>query len=96
MIASGGFLDTPNASDYDADEQDDYQEDQEEYSDSLRVMKAVGNLLEYIGILLIALGLILGALKDERLQPQVRQGMIIAMGLIVGFKILTLFFMVGY
>ncbi|MCK5562239.1 MAG: hypothetical protein KAJ51_16690, partial [Thermoplasmata archaeon] len=27
IIASGGFLETPHASDYDADEQDDYQED---------------------------------------------------------------------
>ena len=96
IIASGGFLDTPFEGDYDSDEYEDLYEDEEAYDDTVRLMKAVGNLLEYVGIIILAVGLILGALKDDKLQPEVRQGMLIAMGLIVGFKILSIFLVMGY
>jgi hypothetical protein len=74
------------------DDPDEWNDDErEEYSDTLRTISAVGNLVEYVGLAILSIGLILGAVKDEGLHPNVRLGMLIALGLIVGFKIMSLY-----
>ena len=75
---STGLIDDP-------DEWDDG--DREEYSDTVRTYATIGNMIEYIGIMVLSIGLIIGAIKDDGLHANVRLGMLIAMGLIIGFKI---------
>ncbi len=80
IYISAGFLDDP----------EDYTE-MEDYSDGVRTITTLGNLLGYIGLILLSIGLIIGAIKDEDLPANVRLGMFIAMGLIVGLKIMSLY-----
>ncbi len=79
ISACWGFIEDPD-DDSDSD-------DREEYSDSIRILTSVGNLTQYIGIMILAIGLILGAVKETTLHPNIRLGMLIAMGLVIGFKI---------
>ena len=74
-----GFLDDPD--------EDSDSDDREKYSDNVRLISTTGNLLQYIGIIILSIGLVLGAVKDETIHQNVRLGMLIAMGLIIGFKI---------
>jgi hypothetical protein len=80
IYISAGFIDDP----------EDYNE-REDYTDGVRTVTTLGNLLEYIGLILLSVGLIVGALKDDDLPANVRLGMLIAMGLIVGFKIMSFY-----
>ena len=64
-----------------------YDREYKEYTDNKRIMTTVGNQIQYIGVIFLSLGLIIGAIKDESLPENARLGMLIAMGLIVGFKI---------
>ena len=79
ITTSWGFIDPP-----------DDRDDREGYNDTIRTLNATGHLLEYIGLIAMCTGMIFGAIKDESLHPNVRLGMFIAMGLIVGFKIMSL------
>ena len=79
IYASWGFMDDPD------DDSDD--KEREKYSDSIRILVTLGNFLEYIGIMILSIGLILGAVKGKSIHPNVRLGMLIAMGLVIGFKI---------
>jgi hypothetical protein len=79
IFISVGFIDDP----------EDYDE-REEYNDTVRTFSTVGNLIQYVGLMVLSIGLILGSIKDESLHANVRLGMLIAMGLIVGFKIMSL------
>ena len=76
IYISAGFVDDPD----DFDDRDDYQ-------DTVRLITTVGNLILFIGIILLSMGLINGALKDDSLHPNVRLGLLIAMGLIIGFRL---------
>jgi hypothetical protein len=76
IYISSGFVDDP----------DDYS-DIEDYTDTVRLITTVGNLILFIGIILLSMGLINGALKDDSLHPNIRLGMLIAMGLIIGFRL---------
>ncbi len=64
-----------------------YEIEYKEYNDNKRIIATVGNQIQYTGVILLAIGLIIGAVKDESLPENTRLGMLIAMGLIVGFKI---------
>jgi purine-cytosine permease-like protein len=77
VLASWGFLDDP----------DENGEKREDYNDNVRTITTSGNLIQYVGLLILSIGLILGAVKDETLPPNIRLGMVIAMGIIIGFKI---------
>jgi len=81
IYVSQGFLKAPSY-----DDQDEY----EEYQDAKRVIPATGHLLEYIGLLILTIGLIIGAIKDESLPANGRLGLLIAFGLIIGFKFMSL------
>ncbi len=82
VVNSTGLIDDP-------DEWDDG--DREEYSDTVRTYATIGNMIEYIGIMVLSIGLIIGAIKDDGLHANVRLGMLIAMGLIIGFKIMSIY-----
>jgi hypothetical protein len=60
----------------------------EDYTDFIRTINTLGQVIQYIGILILSGGLIVGAIRDESLHANVRMGMFIAMGLIIGFKIM--------
>ena len=79
IFISVGFIDDP----------EDFDE-REEYNDTVRTISTLGSLIQYVGLMVLSIGLILGAIKDESLHANVRLGMLIAMGLIVGFKIMSL------
>lgn len=80
IFISAGFVDDP----------EDYDE-REEYEDTVRTISTLGNITQYVGLIVLSIGLILGAIKDESLHANVRLGMLIAMGLIVGFKIMSFY-----
>jgi hypothetical protein len=86
IFISAGFIDDPdNSSDWgDNDER-------EEYRDMVRTINTLGNVIQYIGIMVLSIGLIIGSIRDESLHANVRLGMLMAMGLIVGFKIMSLY-----
>jgi hypothetical protein len=76
VYTSNGFLDDP----------DEYDEkDNEEYDDNVRTIRTIGYLIQYIGLILFSIGIIYGALKDNDLPHYVRLGMLIALGIILGF-----------
>ena len=58
-----------------------------EYRDNRRIITTVGNIVEYIGVIILAIGLTIGAISDTSLHGNTKLGMLIAMGLIVGFKV---------
>jgi hypothetical protein len=58
-----------------------------EYKDNRRIITTLGNVFEYIGVILLSIGLTIGAIKDDSLPGNTKLGMLIAMGLIVGFKV---------
>jgi hypothetical protein len=85
IFISVGFIDDPD----DVDRWDE-SEEREEYLDTVRTISTLGNVIQYVGIMILSAGLIVGAIRDESLHANVRLGMFIAMGLIIGFKIMTL------
>ena len=100
LIAGGiiytciGFLDTPESPEYNSSNYEEYQElqekyekDMKEYSNNRRIISTIGNIVQYIGAIFLSIGLIIGAVKDESLAQNARLGMLIAMGLIIAFKI---------
>jgi hypothetical protein len=76
IYISAGFVNDP----------DDFS-DMDDYQDTVRLITTVGNLILFIGIILLCVGLINGALKDDSLHPNVKLGLLIAMGLIIGFRL---------
>ena len=88
IVSSVGLMDDPDPKDYDTDEYDDYQEDQEEYEDAVSAMNGAGNLVEYIGLLFLSLGVLLGVFKDTSLGNNTKLGLLIALGVMIGFKIM--------
>ena len=87
IVASVGLMDSPDRKDYDDDEFEDYQEDYEEYNDAVRSMTGIGNLIQYIGLLFFALGVLIAVFKDSSLGNNTKLGLLIALGLMVGLKI---------
>lgn len=96
MIAVGaGFLDDPQQPDSDdyEDWEDyeealrDYRDEEEEFQDNTRLIQTIGNTVQYIGLILFSVGMLLGALTDRGLAPNIRLGMLVALGIIIGFKI---------
>jgi hypothetical protein len=97
IVASSGFLNDPYREDYVKDlniyddEYDDavkdYEKDVEAYNDNTRNVNAIGSVIQYVGLILLGLGMVLGALRDTELSPNVRLGMLIALAIIIGFKI---------
>jgi len=60
-----------------------------EYSNNVRIISTIGNIIQTIGVIMLALGLALGGMKDSELTANVRLGMILGMALIVSYKIAT-------
>lgn len=79
IYVSWGFLDDP-------DESND-SDGREEYTDNIRTIAAVGDVIQYIGLIILSVGLLMGAITDNKLPINVRMAMVLAMGVIIGFKI---------
>ena len=67
-----------------------------EYRDNKRMITTIGNIVEYIGVIILSIGLTIGAINDKSLPANTRLGMLIAMGLTVGFKIGGYFTIASY
>jgi hypothetical protein len=86
-----GLIDTPNRSEYTDDEHEIFERDQEHYFDNMRMYSAIGKLIMLFGVIILSLGLIIGAIKDHNLPENVRLGMLIAMSIIISLRFVTLF-----
>jgi hypothetical protein len=91
IIISFGFINDPDDEEYSSDNYSNYEKDLEEYMDMYRMVSALGSLVQYVGLIILSIGLIYGAVRAEYLPPNVRLGMLLAMGLIVGLKLGGLF-----
>jgi len=58
-----------------------------DYQNTRRTIIALGNIIEYIGVIFLAIGLTMGPINDTSLHGNTKLGMLIAMGLIVAFKV---------
>lgn len=94
LVSVTGYMTAPDRDDYGDEYGDLDREDEKRYKDDLDTFNLIkksvtttGGILEQIGIILLVVGLFIGAVIDENLPPFVRLGMLIALGLIVGFKI---------
>jgi hypothetical protein len=56
------------------------------YSDHVRVIATTGNIIQLIGLIIFSVGIVSGSLRDDSLPTNARLGMLIAMGIILGFK----------
>ena len=52
--------------------------------DGPRIAFGTGELLKFIGLMIFSIGIIYGALLDRTLNPYIRLGMFIALGLVIG------------
>jgi len=89
VSVSWGLLDDPddNSSSYNFDSSSNSQDEQEEYNDNCRTIRTIENILMFVGVIFLSTGLVIGAIKDNSLYPNTHLGMLIAISLIVGFKI---------
>jgi hypothetical protein len=55
------------------DEPDDW-DDRDSYEDTVRNIITMGNLTEFVGLMVLSFGLVLGATRDESLHPYVQLG----------------------
>jgi len=85
IFVSSGFLDDPYEPDY--DDYGEYQEDEEDYRDNIRLIQTIGSVVQYFGLILFSWGMLIGALTDRDLAQNIRLGMLISLGIIIGFKI---------
>ena len=93
MVSSTGYMTPPDSDDYeddsgnmDADDRERYERDMDTYDLIRRSLTTTGIILEQIGIILIILGLFIGAIIDDSLPTYVRMGMLIAVGLVIAFQ----------
>ena len=93
LVNSTGYMTPPDSDDYeddsgnmDADDREQYERDMDTYDLIRRSLTTTGIILEQIGIILIVLGLFIGAIIDETLPTYVRMGMLIAVGLVIAFQ----------
>ena len=89
---------SPDSDDY--DDYDDYEEAQKQYrkdiegyKDNIRYLRSTGSVIQFVGLIVFSSGIVLGALGTNKLSPNVRLGMLISMGLIVGFRIMGMIIM---
>ena len=82
ITVSVGFLKQPDSDDY--DDTEDYHNAVEGYNDLRRIIPTLGAVIQYVGVILFALGLLTGGLTDTELSPNIRLGILIALGIIVG------------
>jgi hypothetical protein len=80
IAVSAGFMDDP-----------DNGGDREEYYDNLRTITTLGKLVQYIGLIIFSIGMVQGAITDNRIPINVRMGLLIAMGIIVGFSLSSVY-----
>jgi hypothetical protein len=76
----------PDIDDYDDDEMDKYKDDMDTYDLIKRSLTTTGVIIKQIGLIIITIGIFIGAVVDEKLPPMARLGMFIAVGFILGFQ----------
>jgi len=65
-------------------------------NDGQDVVAMLGVIVNEIGLGLMAIGLVMGALKDEALHHNTRVAMLISMGIMIAYVHLNLAFYTGY
>jgi hypothetical protein len=87
-----GYMTPPDADDYedengymDKDAQERYDNDYKLYDLIKRSLTTTGGILAKIGMILIVVGLFIGAVVDEELHNYIRLGMFIALGFAIAF-----------
>jgi hypothetical protein len=88
LSAVTGYMEAPDYDDYDDDENGDkYKEDLDWYNMVKRTLITTGGILKTVGIIIIMISLLVGAVIDDQLPPLARLGLLIAVGLIAAFQI---------
>jgi len=94
FFTSMGYTIPPDRDDYEnsdgfleEDDQKRYEEDLDFYNLIKRSMTTTGNILKTAGVILLVVALFIGAVGDNKLPSYARMGMLIALGLIVGFSL---------
>ena len=77
LLVSWGFMDDPDSGD----------SGREEYYDNIRTISTLGKMTQFIGLIILSIGMIQGAISDNNIPINVRMGLLIAMGIIIGFSI---------
>lgn len=67
----------------------------ESYEDTIRNIRATGKLVQHVGLIFLSIGLFMGAIGDDKLPPNVRLGMLVVLGLILGVKFISLIGVLG-
>jgi hypothetical protein len=86
VMASAGFLREPDQDDY-ADNPEGYEDDVDGYRYLQRLIPSIGQIIQFVGLIVFSMGMLTGALTDMELPPMIRVGMLIALAIIIGFKI---------
>jgi len=84
ILSSQSFLRSPNRNDFDNTE--DYNKASDDFYYLRNVISGISNIIQNSGIIVLAIGLLFCALKNDDLPNAVRLGMIIALCIIVGLK----------
>jgi hypothetical protein len=88
LSAVTGYMEAPDYDDYDDDENGDkYKEDLDWYNMVKRTLVTSGGIFKMVGIIIILMSLLVGAVIDDQLPPLARLGLLIAVGLIAAFQI---------
>lgn len=78
-----GYMEAPDPEDYeDQDNDEKYKEDLDWYNKIKRSLNTSGGIFRTVGVLIIIIALLVGAVIDDQLPPLARLGMLIALGLI--------------
>lgn len=106
IIGIMGFFECPDLDDYVGDldygseayitKDKEYDEDYETYDDNERTILSTGRIVEHIGLIFLSIGVFMGAIKDDKLPPNVRLGMLVVLGLILAVKYVSLMGIWGY
>ena len=92
FYAGIGFIDdpqSPHRDDYPSQDdfekaQEEYREDIEFHKDSTRMVQTIGKVIQYTGLGILSVSMIALAIYDKKLSPNVRFGLLITAGLILG------------
>ena len=83
-----GYMEAPDPDDYNNDDDGDkYKEDLDWYNLIRRTLITTGGIFKMVGVIILLISLLVGAVIDDQLPPLARLGMLIAVGLIAAFQI---------
>jgi len=95
IAISAGFINDPLRPDHDSFEDNseyqkaskEYYNKTESYKDQTRTVRTVGYVFQFIGLIFFSYGILIAAFLDNQLNHYTKIGLLIAWGIIIGFKI---------